>query len=104
MTIDASFREAKRRRAFRDAAVEWGVRSVFLVCGADSSVVRERLETRTGDASDADWAVHQAAARRWETGGFEDPRWQRVVPTGDGRGEAVAAARAHLRAVGLAES
>jgi hypothetical protein len=102
--VDASFRAAKRRRAFLDAAVEWGVRSAFLVCGADASVVRERLATRTGDASDADWAVHQAAARRWETGGFEDPRWQRVVPTDGKSGEAVAAALAHLRAVGLTES
>jgi uncharacterized protein len=101
--VDASFREAERRRAFHEAANDWGVRSLFLVCEAEPSVARARLQARTGDASDADWAVHQAAARKWETGGFEDPRWQQVVPTDGGSADAVTAALGHLRVVGLAE-
>jgi aminoglycoside phosphotransferase family enzyme/predicted kinase len=100
--VDASFREAVRRSAFLDLAVSCGVRSVFLVCSADASMVRERLAARQGGASDADWAIHEAAARIWEPGNQHDPCWERTVPTAGTRGDALAAALDHLRAVGLA--
>lgn len=103
VVVDASFREAKHRRAFLDAAGACGVRSLFLVCQADPAVVRERLSTRAGNASDADWHIHQEAARTWEEGGWEDPRWQQSVPTGGSRAESVAAALRRLGGVGLAE-
>ncbi len=72
--VDASFREAKRRRAFLDTAGAWGVRSLFLRCETDAQIVQSRLAARSGAASDADWSIHEAAARRWETGGFDDAR------------------------------
>ena len=100
--VDASFREASRRRAFLEAAGRWGVRSLLLMCEADPAVVRKRLSRRKGDASDADWHIHTEAARSWEAGGAPDPRWLQSVPTGGGREAAVAAALRHLRAVGLA--
>jgi aminoglycoside phosphotransferase family enzyme/predicted kinase len=101
--VDASFREAARRRAFNDLAVARGVRSLLLVCTADPEVVRERLVNRRGGPSDADWGIHEAAARIWERGRYHDPRWERSVPTGGTRGDALAAALEHLRAVGLAD-
>jgi aminoglycoside phosphotransferase family enzyme/predicted kinase len=101
--IDASFKEEKRRSDFRDAAVEWGVRSLFLVCQADAQVVRRRLAARRGGASDADWAIHRAVAEAWESGVPHDARWEQLVPTGGSREAAVAAALGHLRLVGLAE-
>jgi len=100
--VDASFREAKRRRVFRDAATTWGVRSLFLVCSADPEVVRARLSARGGGVSDADWAIHVAASAAWEPSGYRDPRWQQEVQAGDERSRTVEQAIEHLRAVGLA--
>jgi aminoglycoside phosphotransferase family enzyme/predicted kinase len=102
VVVDGSFREAERRRAFRDAAVACGVRSIFLVCSAEPEVVRTRLSARRGGPSDADWSIHEAAARVWECGSYHDPRWERIVPTAGTRADALAAALDHLRAVGLA--
>jgi predicted kinase len=102
--VDASFREADRRRAFHDMAVSWGVRSILLECVAGPGIVHARLAARRGSASDADWAIHLAAAEEWELGGPRDPRWQRTVPAGGGREEALGVAIAHLCDVGLAAS
>ena len=54
-----------RRREFVEAAIEWGVPVHLLITEAPSELVRTRLEQRTGDPSDADWTVYQAAAARW---------------------------------------
>jgi aminoglycoside phosphotransferase family enzyme/predicted kinase len=102
VVVDGSFREAERRRSFRDAAVASGVRSIFLVCAADADVVRTRLRARRGGPSDADWSTHEAAARVWEQGHYHDPRWERTVQTAGTRADALEAALDHLRAVGLA--
>jgi predicted kinase len=64
--IDATFRQEKQRRAFLDAAVRWGVPAALLVCRAAPATVRQRLEARRGDASDADWSVYTQAAGLWE--------------------------------------
>jgi predicted kinase len=39
----------------------------WLECQAETAVIRERLQARRGDASDADWKIHQEAAARWES-------------------------------------
>jgi aminoglycoside phosphotransferase family enzyme/predicted kinase len=64
--VDATFREDARRRAFLDLAQGLCVPTVVFACEAHPEVVRDRLTTRTGDASDASWEVycHQRAA--WE--------------------------------------
>lgn len=81
--VDANFLEEKRRLPFLDAAREWGVPVLFLVCEADASVVKARLEARCGDASDANWSVYLQAARRWETPGVWTARALRRIPAGD---------------------
>jgi predicted kinase len=67
--VDASFREETNRRLFLDAAERWGVPAILLLCQAAPSTVRERLEGRRGDASDADWKIYLEASERWEEPG-----------------------------------
>jgi aminoglycoside phosphotransferase family enzyme/predicted kinase len=64
--VDASFREESRRRLFLDAARRWGIIGRILICRADPEVVRQRLDQRRDDASDAGWRIYKEAARRWE--------------------------------------
>lgn len=72
--IDATFIAEEHRRTFLNAARNWGVRNLFFVCEASPDMVRGRLKARTGDASDADWRVYQAAADRWDPPGAETAR------------------------------
>ena len=69
VVVDASFAAESNRRQFFDLAVRSGVPGVFLLCHADPSVARTRLESRRDDASDAGWAIYLEAARRWEEPG-----------------------------------
>jgi aminoglycoside phosphotransferase family enzyme/predicted kinase len=64
--VDASFREEPWRRDFVEAAGRLAVPVVLLHCRAEAGAVRQRLENRRGDVSDADWTVYQQAAERWE--------------------------------------
>jgi aminoglycoside phosphotransferase family enzyme/predicted kinase len=69
VVIDASFRMERRRRAFLDAAQTWGVPGLMFLCTADPAIIRERLQARRGDASDADWSIRQSLAVSWEEPG-----------------------------------
>ncbi|MDX1646389.1 MAG: AAA family ATPase [Longimicrobiales bacterium] len=101
VVVDASFREASRRRRFLQAASEWGVRGLFLLCTTDAESVRDRLEARKGGASDADWSIYLRAAAAWEPEEEVTRRALRRVAT-DGPPEAsVERALAWLRAEGL---
>ena len=68
----------------------------LILCRADADVIRERLERRKGDVSDADWAIHGEMARRWEELGPETETVAQWVDTGEdgGRGGADGARRA----------
>jgi hypothetical protein len=100
--VEASFREAHRRRAFLRAGLEWGVRTLFVLCTADPDTVRRRMGTRRGGPSDADWAVYEAAAAAWEVDGTPDPRWSYLTVSTDGDpGEAADTVSRHLAALGL---
>jgi aminoglycoside phosphotransferase family enzyme/predicted kinase len=67
--VDATFREEKSRRTFLEAAVRWGVPGAMLLCQAEPETVRQRLEKREHDPSDADWSVYLHAAQNWEKPG-----------------------------------
>jgi aminoglycoside phosphotransferase family enzyme/predicted kinase len=99
--IDATFIEEARRKPFFDAAMRWGVPVLFLVCEADPSAVEARLEARRGDASDADWQVYLAAARRWEKPGRPIARATHVIATGEAIAAAIQQAINILRVAGL---
>ena len=100
--LDASFRQERWRRRLLDAAREWGVRGALLLCEAPPDEVRRRLARRTRDPSDADWQVYRAMAEHWEPLGPETARASFAVPTGGSPRRALAAAREHLAAAGLA--
>jgi aminoglycoside phosphotransferase family enzyme/predicted kinase len=67
VVVDASFGAEANRSRFIGAAVRWGVPALLFVCHADPDVIRARLAARHGDVSDADWAIREQAAARWET-------------------------------------
>jgi hypothetical protein len=97
VVVDACFGDEGQRRAFLDAAARWAVPALIFVCEADSETVRGRLETRTGDASDADWPVYLHASQRWEP--LAPPTRAVAVPVTTGRhpDDAVAVAVTALR-------
>jgi aminoglycoside phosphotransferase family enzyme/predicted kinase len=64
--VDATFREEQQRQTFLKAAVRWGVPAGILLCQAEPETVRQRLENRQGDPSDADWSVYLQLAAKWE--------------------------------------
>ena len=100
--IDASFREEARRRLFLDAARRWGISGCLLLCRANPDVVRDRLQGRRGDVSDADWSIHAEIARRWQELGPQTRGMTREVDTGGSRTQAIRKALESLRDFGLA--
>lgn len=79
--VDATFQEDRRRREFLQAAQQLCVPALWLVCEAEAQLTHQRLDARRGDASDADWAIYQAAAARWETPSNEVRHAQRIIDT-----------------------
>lgn len=100
--IDASFREDARRQAFFDLAERLRVPATLLVCEAAAEVIRQRIATRQGDASDADWAIYQQAAQAWEAASARVASRQHVVLSGEALEQSTSQALAVLRKVGLA--
>ena len=74
--VDATFVDHRRRETFVAAAIEWGVPTLLLVATAPAELVRDRIEARTRDPSDATWAVYEAASARWRPA---DPQLCRVA-------------------------
>jgi predicted kinase len=99
--IDACFREEARRRLFLNAARRWGIAGCLILCQADPDVVRKRLGDRRDDASDADWAIYQEAARHWEAFGPATVPAARPIDTGRDPEHSLAQALAVLREYGL---
>ncbi len=95
--VDASFRDERQRRVFLEAAAHWGVPPMFLVCQADPNVIRQRLAVRTGDASDADWAIYEQAARHWGGPSDSTKRALATIDSGQSRDASLAAALDVLR-------
>jgi aminoglycoside phosphotransferase family enzyme/predicted kinase len=99
--VDASFAAEVRRRRFLDAAREWGVPGILLVCQADEADVEKRLRERKDDASDADWSIYQQALAEWEPLGPATQTQAQVIVTNDGPDAAEEQALEALRARGL---
>jgi uncharacterized protein len=64
--VDASFADEARRGSFLYTARKQGAPGVLFICRADPAVVRERLRTRRGDASDADERVYDELSAVWQ--------------------------------------
>lgn len=86
--IDANFREERLRRTFLEAAIQWAVPRLFLLCQAEPDVVRQRLKSRRDDASDADWSTYLRAADVWEEPGCATQTVLRKISTGGPREQA----------------
>lgn len=65
--VDASFTCERWRAGLAALAAEWAVPLVLVRCEAPDAVVRERIGARTGDASDADYAIYERTV--WEPEG-----------------------------------
>jgi aminoglycoside phosphotransferase family enzyme/predicted kinase len=102
--LDATFREEKRRRAGLETARRWGVPGMMLLCRADPAAVRERLASRRGDASDADWEVYRQVVERWEEPGPQTRAEIQVVDTSGGPEESLRAAMVVLSESGLSDA
>lgn len=99
--VDANFRDEARRRMFLDFAAAWAVPAVLLVCEADPETIRTRLQTRLGDASDADWSIYQQAAAAWQPPGERTRQRMRQISTNGTRAQGDAHALDVLRQLGL---
>ena len=95
--VDASFKDEGRRLAFVDAARDWGVPVRMLLCTSPAGEVRERLEKRAGDASDADWAIHEHVRRTWEPAGARTAPILREIDTRGTREQSLAQALGVLK-------
>ncbi len=100
--VDANFREERLRRMFLDTGVRYGVPVLFLVCAAEASTIKARLESRHGDASDANWKVYQHLAQTWEEPGPRTKRAWQVISTGESADATYQAAWHALSKAGLA--
>lgn len=80
--VDANFREEQQRQAFLNLAKRWNVPATFVLCEADREIVRQRLASRSNDASDADWSVYEKAARAWEAMGRDTKARAQTIATG----------------------
>lgn len=99
--VDASFREDARRSVFLDLAAAHGVPGILLLCDAPPEIVQAHIMGRRGGASDADWAIYEAAAERWETASDYTRRHLGVVNTHQTVAWSVEQALAHLAELGL---
>jgi uncharacterized protein len=99
--VDATFREEARRRTFLGAARRLGVPGLLLVCRAGPEAVRQRLASRGGDVSDADWHVYLELAAGWQTPRPLTRGALREIDTGGEREQALASALRALAEAGL---
>ena len=101
--VDATFQRESFRRRFLQLALDCGVRAVWLECHAPADVVQQRLLSRHGDPSDADWSVYQLVREHWEHAWEFSERFHSTIEAGEFAASALDAARQVLRAKGLAE-
>lgn len=99
--VDTTFREEARRRTFLEAAQHWGVPALLLIAEAKPETVQQRIAQRRGDASDADWSIHQLLAQGWEPPGAGTIAQVRVIATDGSRDETLWQALEQLRQGGM---
>jgi uncharacterized protein len=103
VVVDANFGDESRRRQFLRAARRWAVPAMLLICRAETGVVRERLENRRGDASDADWNIHLQAAAAWQALNDETRPAVHFISTDQSRQQSLQQALAMLMQADLFE-
>lgn len=86
VVVDASFARRAFRRPFLEAAVRLGLPFCFVCLQAPEEVVRARLRSRTGDASDADFEVYLREREAFEP--LEEVPAENVLTLGSHEGAA----------------
>ncbi len=99
--VDATFQRDSNRQQFLQLAIDCGIRAVWLECTAPADIVRQRLEARRGDASDADWSIYELVRMQWESGSAFTERNHATVESGDDSGSTLKSACDILTAHGL---
>lgn len=96
--VDAAFVTAEARARFVAKATEWGVPVHMLVATAPPELIRERLEGRGADPSEADWTIYLEARERWAPIDAMLCRTNRIDASGSPRDMLNEASRALARA------
>jgi predicted kinase len=99
--VDASFRHEAQRRLFLEAAYRWGITGCLLLCCAEPAVIRDRLASRRGDASDADGTIYEEIARCWDEPSPPTRKVTREIASGGSRAHSLAQALVVLQEFGL---
>jgi aminoglycoside phosphotransferase family enzyme/predicted kinase len=99
--VDATFGAERHRRMFLEAGAKMRVPVALLLCQAGAKVVRLRLESRMGDASDADLSIYQKAAACWEEIGSLTQPCVHEIQTGNASDNALLQASSVLRQLGV---
>ncbi len=99
--VDATFQRETDRMAFLELAIDCGSRCLWLECTASPAITKQRLDARHGDASDADWSVHQLVRDRWQPASEFTQRFHAEIETGQSADEATSASRELLQRHGL---
>jgi uncharacterized protein len=81
IVVDAAFLESDRRQAFIDLAGDCGGRAVVLACEAPPGILRERVQARRNDPSDAGLEVLEAQLERGIEPGPREAPYRIVVDT-----------------------
>jgi hypothetical protein len=100
--IDATFAADRHRLMLMQVARACGAQPLFLVCEVAPHVAKARIENRRGDASDADWHIHQQAAALWQVLSAQVARAWHAVSMEGTTAAAVEQAISILRDAGLA--
>jgi len=75
--IDAAFLQTAQRRPFQQLAGEMGLPYIILEFSASPAALRDRIQRRADDVSDADLSVLEQQLRSWE--GLEPDEASRAI-------------------------
>ena len=95
--VDATFHREAQRQSFLQLAIDCGVRCLWLECTAPAELTRQRLNSRQGDASDADWSVSQWMHQQWEPASAFTERFHARIDASGSTAVTLSAARDVLR-------
>ncbi|MFN8857988.1 MAG: AAA family ATPase, partial [Planctomycetaceae bacterium] len=104
VVVDATFSREEPRREFLNLADRLAVPVGLLLCEAPEGLIRERLASRRGDASDADWEVYRQARDLWEPLSSFSSRRRHTIVTASSPDILVSQCRPILAEWELAES
>ncbi len=81
--VDATFQSDANRQRFLQLAIDCGIRAVWLECTAPADITKQRLDSRCGDASDADWSVYELMRKQWEPASDFTDGFHEAISTSD---------------------